>query len=127
MSRYLFAMVFVFASASFGQTLLVPEAHFFGMPNVDSLSSDWVIALADSQDFGFFQPMDIEVLRLSASDYRYIILDAFGNTFLEFRVNQQGGLAANDLFPSGEPPEGCGVASAMCLVQRGTRPQPRLV
>ena len=47
----LFAILCVVVIAS-AETILQPEQHFFGMPGVDSLSTDFFLAKTDSSDFG---------------------------------------------------------------------------
>jgi hypothetical protein len=39
--------------------LLTPESDLLGIPGVERLSLDWLLAVTDSADYGFIQPMDI--------------------------------------------------------------------
>jgi hypothetical protein len=50
------------------QPFMQPDNHFFGIPNVDSLSTSWMIDVTDTTDIGFLVPADFDVLRLSATD-----------------------------------------------------------
>lgn len=107
MFKYLFIAILGLTVAACAEPVLTREDDFFGIPNVDSLSMDWFIGISDSTDYGFIEPRDIEVIRLSEADYRMVILDAYGGLFLQFRIDQQNGLLGSDLVHSGVPPTEC--------------------
>jgi hypothetical protein len=107
--------------------VLEQESHFFGIPNLDSLSNQWIVhsvidtsVASERLDRGFMHPVDIEVLKLSALDYRLILLDAVGRLFTEFRIDQQNGLSADSVYRSTISAESWHSATAMCLMQQGT-------
>lgn len=52
----------------------------------------WFMERTDSVDAGFSTPEDVELLKLSAVDYRLLILDAWTNEVLAVWINQQFGL-----------------------------------
>lgn len=87
MFRYILLAMLGIVVAVSAEPLLERESDFFGIPGVDSLSMDWFIDVSDSTDYGFIEPRDIDIIRLSTSDYRFVILDAYGDLFLQFRAN----------------------------------------
>jgi hypothetical protein len=120
MLRYaLLALLGLVITAS-AETLFTPETHFLGIPNADSLCTSWFINATDSTDYGFDKPTDIEVLRLSAQDYRLVILNVCNDIFIQFRIDQEAGVSRNDISHSGSNPTACSTATAMCQVRYGT-------
>jgi hypothetical protein len=101
-------------------TLVTPEAHFLGIPNADSLSFEWFMQMSQDSNPGPWAPIGIDVLRLSPSDYRMVMLDGARGTFLEFRLDQQSSLDWHKLAYSGETPDSLCGATAMCRMQSGT-------
>jgi hypothetical protein len=69
MYRYLFLAILALTVVACAEPVLTREDDFFGIPDVDSLSVDCFIDLTDTSDFGFLEPRDVEVIRLSAADY----------------------------------------------------------
>jgi hypothetical protein len=120
MFRYVLITILGLAIAASAEPLLEREDHFFGIPNVDSLSTPWFLAITDSADPGFLDPVDIDVLELSPADYRLVVLDGIGSIFTEFRIDQQNGLNPHRIVRSGEAPDSCSSATAMCQIKHGT-------
>jgi hypothetical protein len=59
------ASLMLFVAVASAQPYLQPESHFLDIPSSDSLSTSRFLALTDSTDNGYFEPRDVEVLRLS--------------------------------------------------------------
>jgi hypothetical protein len=97
---------------------LVQEAHFFGVPTMGDLSSVWFSYSMEKSVSGFYFPADVDVLRLSNYDYRFIALDNH-HLFIQFRINQQGGAGPGSVTVSGDYPEGCDSPVAKCQVRQG--------
>jgi hypothetical protein len=60
MFKYVLITTLGLTFAALAEPLLTRENHFFGIPNVDSLSMDWFMDISDSTDWGFIEPRDIE-------------------------------------------------------------------
>jgi hypothetical protein len=100
--------------------LLAPEPDFLGIPGIESLNAAWLYSDDSLAHPAFLNPCDVEVLRLSPSDYRVIILDSGGKMFTVLRMDQLEGLPPREMVRSGEYPDSSASPVAMCQVLHGT-------
>ncbi|MBI5060554.1 T9SS type A sorting domain-containing protein [candidate division KSB1 bacterium] len=117
------SLLLLWVRAAFGQLHFVQESDFFSIPGLDALSDEWFIASSDSTDFGFQDPLDIEVIRLSPYDYRIVVLDGGRPHFIQFRVTTTDSLHYFDVVSSGDDPgatDPLRMPRAMCQMKRGT-------
>ncbi|MBI5059793.1 hypothetical protein HZB60_08450 [candidate division KSB1 bacterium] len=119
MYKYLIVTVVALFSLASARPFLQQEANFFGIPNLEALSTEWFMQSSDSSSLGFDYPVDIEVLKIAPSDYRVVILNADSPNFYVFRLDQVNGLAYNDISLSDDSVDHCAFAKSMCLVQQG--------
>ncbi|HEY3295406.1 MAG TPA: FlgD immunoglobulin-like domain containing protein [bacterium] len=120
MFKYVLIALLGLALAASAQSFLVPEGNFFAIPNVKTLSTSWALEVTDTSHLGLSFPTDFDLLKLSATDYRAVILEGDAPHFTTFHIDQQGGLPFSGLIRAGAAPSGCGDAVAMCLMQQGT-------
>jgi hypothetical protein len=62
MLKHILISVLGVVIAASAQPFLSPEDHFFGIPDVDSISAPWLLAMTDSTYGGFAHPGDVDVL-----------------------------------------------------------------
>ena len=121
MFRYALTALLGLVIVASAQPFLTPEEDFFGIPGVDSLSTPWFLAMTDSTYGGSAHPGDVEVLKLSPCDYRLVILGAFNDIFVTFRIDQQSGVPAGGVVHSGAMEDTLIYdAAAMCQIRHGT-------
>ncbi|MDD5087564.1 MAG: hypothetical protein PHI18_02030, partial [bacterium] len=120
MFRCAVVIILGLALAVSAQSLLEQEENFFGIPGLVSLSTGWFMSKSDSTDPGFRYPVDMELLKLAPTDYRLVILDAYPPHFFTFRIDQQFGLRLGSIDCSGDAPDTCAYAIAMCPMQHDT-------
>ncbi|RPH95264.1 hypothetical protein EHM69_04910 [candidate division KSB1 bacterium] len=63
MYKYILIAILGMAVEVCAEPHLTRESHFFGIPNVDSLSNDFFLDISDTSDVGFYCPSDIELIR----------------------------------------------------------------
>lgn len=120
MRRFILIICLSLALPVLAQPVLVQEENFFGIPGLENLSTGWFLIQSDSTESGFNYPVDVEILKLSPSDYRLVILDAYSPHVFAFHIDRQYGLRLGSIDRSGLAPDTCAYAIAMCLVQQGT-------
>jgi hypothetical protein len=109
------------AAAVKAQLVTVNE-QFLGIPGCSQISDKWLIENPDYFETGFLDPTDVVVIKLSPSDYRFVVLDAFQPFFLEFKINQTRNLKYEDIVHSGRIyllPLTISCTQAMCIRNEG--------
>lgn len=94
--------------------IVTSESLFLNIPYTPQLDLPWFLLTSDTGAAGFAHPADIDVLKISPSDYRIVILDTQPPFFFTFRLNQSTALWYQDVSFSGELPDENGFPSAMC-------------
>ncbi len=126
MSKYVLLSLVLFVARTFADPTLTREADFFAIPGLDSLSNQWIIQAIDSTDTtdrvdrGFDHPVDVEIIKLSEIDYRFVVLDAVRRLFTEFRMDLQEGLSTDSVYRSSISSDNWHSATSMCQVKQGT-------
>lgn len=110
--------IFLFASSVLATTNLTKDANFLGIPGTPELSTESIALLSDTLLYRMNHPVDVEVLKLSPADYRFVTLESDFTLFTTFRLNQENGLDIEDIGASGRAPTGCKRAAAMLVVRR---------